>query len=81
MLFPNHRGDSLIRQTACACAQFSGYSSTTNVHSETGQVAVCSQNLMLDVRSSCSVLFVLVGILFKKFGLFLNNPRACSMQL
>jgi hypothetical protein len=36
----------LIRRTACARAQFSGCSSTTNVHSETGQMAVvktCSQ--------------------------------------
>jgi len=47
----------------------------TNAHSETGQMAVCSQNLMLGAFSSCSALFVLVGALFKKFSLFLNNPR------
>ena len=37
----------LIRRTACARAQFSGCSSTTNAHSETGQMAVCCQNLPL----------------------------------
>jgi hypothetical protein len=31
----------------CARAQFSGRSSTTNAHSETGQMAVCSQTLTL----------------------------------
>jgi len=40
---------SLIRRTACARAQFSGCSSTTNAHSETGQMAVCCQNLPLGV--------------------------------
>jgi hypothetical protein len=45
-----------------------------NAHSETGQIAVC-QNLMLGVLSSRSALSVLVGVLFKKFGLFLNTPR------
>jgi hypothetical protein len=40
-----------------------------------GQMAVCCQNLMLGVFGSRSVLSVLVGMLFKKFGLFLNTPR------
>ena len=65
---------SLIRRTACACAQFSGCSSTTNAHSEMGQMAVFCQNLTLGALSSCSVLSVLVGALFRKFGLFLNTP-------
>jgi hypothetical protein len=60
----------LIRRTACACAQFSGCSSTTNVHSETGQMAVCCQNLPLGALSSRSAPSVLVGELFKKFGFF-----------
>jgi hypothetical protein len=47
----------------------------TNAHSETGQMAVCSQNLMLGALNGCSALSVLVGVLFKKFGHFLNNPR------
>ena len=68
---------SPIRRTACACAQFSSCSSTTNANSETGQMAVCSQNLMLGALSSCSTLSLLVGVLFKKVGLFLNNPRIC----
>jgi hypothetical protein len=38
-------------------------------------MAVCCQNLMLGALSSRSVLSVLVGALFKKFGLFLNTPR------
>jgi len=38
-------------------------------------MAVCSQNLMLDALSSRSALSVLVGALFKKLGLFLNNPH------
>jgi hypothetical protein len=59
---------SLIQRTACARAHFSGCSFMTNAHSETGQMAVCCQNLMLGVLS------VLVGALFKKFGLFLNMP-------
>jgi len=40
---------SLIRWTAYACAQFSGCSSMTNAHSETGQMAFCFQNLVLCV--------------------------------
>jgi hypothetical protein len=47
----------------------------TNAHSETGQMAVCFQNLTLGARSSHSALSVLVGALFKKFGLFLNTLR------
>ena len=74
MSFPNHRGDSLIRRTACARAQFSGCSSTTNAQSETGQMVVCSQDLTLGVLCH-SALSGLVGALFKKFGLFLNNTR------
>jgi len=65
---------SLIRRTAFASAQFSWYSSTTNAHSETGQMAVCCQNVTLGVLSSRSVLSVLVGTLSKKFGLSLNTP-------
>ena len=61
---------SLIRWTACAHAQFSGCSSTTNAHSKTGQMAVCCQNLPLDALSSRSMPSMLVGALFKKFGLF-----------
>jgi len=66
---------SLIRRTACARAQFSGCSSTTNAHSETAKMAVCSQNLTLGALGSRSALSVLVGTLFKKFGLFLNMPH------
>jgi hypothetical protein len=47
----------------------------TNAHSETGQMAVCCENLTLGALSSRSALSVLVGALFKKFGLFLNTPR------
>jgi hypothetical protein len=36
-------------------------------------MAVCCQNLMLGVLSSHSTHCVLVGVLFKKFGLFLNT--------
>ena len=57
---------SLIRRRACAPAQFSGCSSTTNDHSETGQMAVCCQNLTLGALSRCSALSMLVGALFKK---------------
>jgi hypothetical protein len=39
---------------ARARAQFSGCSSTTNAHSETGQMAVCCQNLPLGALSSLS---------------------------
>jgi len=56
---------SLIRRTACARAQYSGCSSTTNAHSETGQMAVCCQNLTLGALSSRSALTMLVGALFK----------------
>jgi hypothetical protein len=69
---------SLIRRTACARAQFSGCSSSTNAHSETGQIAVCCQNLTLGALSSRSALSVLVGALFKKFSLFLNTP--CTQE-
>jgi hypothetical protein len=37
-------------------------------------MAVC-QNLTLDALSSRSAFSVLVGALFKKFGLSLNTPR------
>jgi uncharacterized integral membrane protein len=47
----------------------------TNAHSETGQMAVCCQNLPLGTLSNGSALSVLVGALFKKLGLFLNTPR------
>ena len=55
-------------------------SSTTNAHSETGQMAVCCQNLPLGGLSSRSSSSVPVGELFKKFGLFLNtcvSPHGC----
>jgi hypothetical protein len=41
-------------------------------------MAVSCQNLTLGAFSSRSALFVLVGALFKKFGLFLNMPRIRS---
>jgi len=66
---------SLIRRTACACAQFSRCISTTNADSEMGQMAVFCQNLTLGALSSRRVLSLLVGALFKKFGLFLNTPH------
>jgi hypothetical protein len=70
----------LIRRTACARAQFSVRSSTTNAHSETGKVAVCCQNLPLGALSSRSAPSVLVGELFKKFGLFFNTPCTNSQD-
>ena len=63
----------LIRRTACARSQFSGRSSTTNAHSETGKMQVCCQNLPLGVLSSRSAPSMLVGALFEKFGLALNT--------
>jgi hypothetical protein len=63
----------VICRKACACAQFSARSSTTNAHGETGQMAVCWQNLTLGAPTSCSVLSVLVDMLFKKFGLFFEH--------
>jgi hypothetical protein len=63
----------VIRRTACALVQFSGCSSMTNTHSETGQMAVCCQKLTLGAFSSRNALSMLVGALFKKFGLFLNT--------
>ena len=46
-------------------------------------MAVCCQNLTLGAISSRSALSMLVGALFKKFGLFLNTPRTtvCIQQL
>jgi hypothetical protein len=38
-------------------------------------MAVCCQNLTLGALSSRSALSLLVGALFKKFGLFLNTHR------
>jgi hypothetical protein len=70
MLLHNCMFVGLIRRTACACAQFSGCSSTTNAHSKMGQMAVCCQNLPLRALSSRSTPSMLVGELFKKFGLF-----------
>ena len=65
---------SLIWRTACVRAQFSGCSSTTNVHSKMGQMAVCCQNLLLGVLNSRRALSVLVGALYKEFSLFLDMP-------
>jgi hypothetical protein len=42
----------------------------TNAHSKMGHMAVCCQNLTLGALSSRSALSVLVGAVFKKFGLF-----------
>jgi len=69
----------LIRRTACARAQFSGCSSTTIAHSETGQMAVCCQNFPLGGLSSRSEPSVLFGELFEKFGLFFNTRRFGKM--
>jgi hypothetical protein len=65
---------SLIRRTACARAQFSGCSSMANSHSETGQMAVCCQNLTLDALSSRSALSVLVGAVFRKVRSLFEHP-------
>jgi len=69
-----------IRRTACARAQFSGCSSTTNAHGETGQLAVSCQNLPLGALGRRSASSVLVSELFKKFGLFLNTQRFRKMR-
>jgi len=47
----------------------------TNAYSEMGQMAVCCRNLPLGALNSRSTPSVLAGMLFKKFGLFLNTPR------
>ena len=52
----------------------------TNAHSKTGQMAVCCQNLTLGALSSRSALSLLIGALFKKFGLFLNTPRTLLLN-
>jgi hypothetical protein len=70
----------LHRRTACTRAQFNGCSSTTNAHSEMGQMAVCCQNLPLGALSSRSAPSVLVGELFKKFGIFLNTGVNMLLQ-
>ena len=72
---------SLIQRTACAHAQFCGCCSTTNAHSETKQMAVCCQNLPLGVLSSHTTPSVLVGMVFKKCGLFLNTPRTSDFHV
>ena len=66
---------SLIRRTACAHAQISWCSSTTNAHSETRQMTVRCQNLTLGALSSCSV--VLFGALFKKKSASYWTPLVC----
>jgi len=42
-------------------------------------MAVYCQNLTLGALSGRSALSVLVGTLFKKFGLFLNTPRIIAV--
>jgi hypothetical protein len=42
-------------------------------------MAVCCQSLALGALSSRSVLSVLVGVLLKKFVLFLNTPRILTL--
>jgi hypothetical protein len=70
---------SLSLQTACAHAQFSGCSSTTNAQSETGQMGVCCQNLTQCALSSHSTLSVLVGALFKSIASFWTR-LVCQLQ-
>ena len=41
-------------------------------------MTVCCQNLTLGGLSNRSMLSMLVGALFKKFGLFLNMPLVCT---
>jgi hypothetical protein len=79
-LLRKFRKMSLIRRTACAHAQLSGCSSTTNAYSETRQMAVCYQNLTLGAISSRSALSLLVGALFNKFGLFMDTPCIFSFR-
>ena len=51
-------------------------------HRETGQVAVCCQNLPLGALNSRSAPSVLVDELFKKFGRFLNvGVYQCALHL
>jgi hypothetical protein len=45
-----------------------------------GQMVVCCQNLMLGALSSCSALSMLVGAIFKKFGLYLNTLHIPYIQ-
>jgi hypothetical protein len=52
----------------------------TNAYIEMGQMAVYGQNLMLGALSSHIALSVLIGVLFKKFGLFLNTPHICYLK-
>jgi hypothetical protein len=42
-------------------------------------MTVCCQNLTLGALISRSALSMLVGALFKNFGLFLNTPRTFEM--
>ena len=65
---------SLIQRTACAHAQFSVCSSTTNARSKTGRWRFVVKTWS-SALSSSSALSELVGALFKKFCLFLNMPR------
>ena len=51
----------------------------TDAHKQTGKIAVCCHNLTLGALSGRSALSVLVGALFKKFGLFLNT--LCMLTL
>jgi hypothetical protein len=50
----------------------------TNAHSETGQMAVCCQNLPLGAFSSRSALSVLVGALFKKVRFLFEHASYLS---
>jgi hypothetical protein len=77
---PSGRFWQQIRRTACARAQFNGCSSTTNAHSETGQMRISCQNLPLGGVCRSSAPSVLVGTLFKKFSLFLNTRRFRKMR-
>jgi hypothetical protein len=45
----------------------------TDAHNETGQMAVCCQNLTLGAPSSRGALSLLVGTLFTKFGIFFEQ--------
>jgi len=52
---------------------------SAELHLCTGQMAVCCQNLPLGALSSHCASSMLVGKLFKKFGLFLKTQRFMEM--
>ena len=70
-----------VQASSCAQRPSDALKLPGTADSETGQMAVCCQNLPVRALSSRSAVTVLVGALFQKFDLFLNTLLSLSLSV